>query len=99
MQHPTYKALSELDKALKTVFLCDYLRLESLRREIHEGLQVIENWNSANEFILTRKFAGATMLMPPGSLWGGPLSSERLTASLRLAGSRESSCVHFPPRL
>jgi TnpA family transposase len=51
VQHPTYKALCELGKALKTVFLCDYIRLESLRREIHEGLQVIENWNSANDFI------------------------------------------------
>jgi TnpA family transposase len=43
VQHPTYKALAELGKALKTSFLCDYLRLESLRREIHEGLQVIEH--------------------------------------------------------
>jgi TnpA family transposase len=24
------------------VFLCHYLRIESLRREIHEGLQLIE---------------------------------------------------------
>jgi TnpA family transposase len=55
VQHPTYKALCELGKALKTVFLCDYLRLESLRREIHEGLEVIENWNSANTFILYGK--------------------------------------------
>src|SRR5215475_4098329 len=51
-QHPTYKALCELGKALKTTFLCDYFRLESLRREIQDGLQVIENWNSANDFIL-----------------------------------------------
>src|SRR5260370_37734315 len=54
-QHPTYNALCELGKALKTTFLCDYLRLESLRREIQDGLQVIENWNSANDFILYGK--------------------------------------------
>jgi hypothetical protein len=33
----------------------DELLLESLRREIHEGLQVIETWNSANDFILYGK--------------------------------------------
>jgi hypothetical protein len=55
VQHPTYKALGELGKAVKTVFLCDYLRLEPLRREIHEALQVIETWNSANDFILYGK--------------------------------------------
>ena len=51
VQHPTYKALCELGKALKTRFLCDYLQLESLCREIQEGLNVVENWNSANDFI------------------------------------------------
>ncbi len=51
VQHPTYAALAELGKAVKTIFLCAYLRDEAVRREVHEGLQVIENWNSANHFI------------------------------------------------
>ncbi|MBD3557519.1 Tn3 family transposase [Planktothrix sp. FACHB-1355] len=55
LQHPTYKALSELGKAIKTIFLCRYLHSIELRREIHEGLNVIENWNSVNGFIMYGK--------------------------------------------
>jgi len=51
VQHPTYRALAELGKACKTVFLCRYLHEEPLRREINEGLNVVETWNSANGFI------------------------------------------------
>jgi TnpA family transposase len=54
-QHPTYRALAELGKAVKTLFLCQYLASEALRREIHEGLNVIESWNSANSFIFYGK--------------------------------------------
>lgn len=55
VQHPTYRALIELGKAVKTLFLCRYLSSEKLRREIHEGLNVVENWNSANAFIFFGK--------------------------------------------
>jgi TnpA family transposase len=55
VQHPTYQALAELGKALRTTFLCRYLRLPPLRREIQEGLKVVENWNGANGFILFGK--------------------------------------------
>jgi peroxiredoxin len=51
VQHPTYKAFAELGKAVKTIFLCRYLHGEELRREIHEGLNVIEQWNGATDFV------------------------------------------------
>jgi TnpA family transposase len=51
VQHPTYKALAELGKVIKTIFLCQYIISEALRQEIHAGLNVVENWNSANGFI------------------------------------------------
>jgi TnpA family transposase len=53
--HPTYKALTELGKAIKTIFLCRYLCSEELRYEIHEGLNVVERWNSVNDFIFYGK--------------------------------------------
>jgi TnpA family transposase len=55
LKHPTYQALAELGKAIKTIFLCRYLHSEALRREIQEGLNVIENWNGTNNFILYGK--------------------------------------------
>ncbi len=64
VQHPTYKALAELGKAAKTTFLCRYLGEGALRREIHEGLNVVETWNSANGFIFFGK--------------GGEVASNRL---------------------
>lgn len=55
LKHPTYQALGELGKAIKTIFLCEYLNLEKMRIEINEGLNVVENWNSANGFIFYGK--------------------------------------------
>jgi TnpA family transposase len=55
LKHPTYQALAELGKAIKTRFLCRYLHAEALRCEVHEGLNVVENWNSANDFIFYGK--------------------------------------------
>lgn len=52
VQHPAYRALTELGKALKTIFLCRYLASEDLRREVNEGLNVVESWNAANDMIL-----------------------------------------------
>lgn len=55
IRHPVYKALFELGKVIKTIFLCRYLSSDELRGEVHEGLKVVESWNSTNEFIFYGK--------------------------------------------
>ena len=51
LKHPTYLALSQLGKVLKTIFICNYLMHESIRQEIQEGLNVVELWNGVAKFI------------------------------------------------
>lgn len=67
----TYKALKELGRAIKTLFICRYLSSEGLRQEIHEGLNVVERWNGINNFI----FYGKT----------GPMRNNKNPAELELS--------------
>lgn len=53
--HPVYKALTEIGRVVKTIFLCKYLMSEELRIEIHEALNVIESLNSIMGFIFYGK--------------------------------------------
>jgi TnpA family transposase len=47
----TYKGFLEVGKALKTIHDCKFLTDPSYRQRIHKGRNVVENWNSAVDFI------------------------------------------------
>ncbi len=59
-QHPTYAALVELGRAVKSTFVARYLCSEALRQEINDGLQVVENWNSASTVLFYGKDSDLT---------------------------------------
>lgn len=54
-QNPVYKALLELGRAARSIFMCRYLMSEELRIEIDETLNVVENWHSGNKFVFFGK--------------------------------------------
>ena len=48
---PDLQGLCRTGKAIKTIFLCQYLHSKELRRDIDEGLNVVEQWNGATDFV------------------------------------------------
>ncbi len=58
--HPVYKALMEIGKVEKTIFLCEYLSSEDLRIEVNEGLTIVERMNFTMDFIFYGKLGQIT---------------------------------------
>lgn len=55
IQSSVYRAMLELGRAKRTIYVCRYLSSKELRIEVEEALNVIENWNSGNNFVFFGK--------------------------------------------
>lgn len=73
-------------QGLRTLFLCRYLASEDLRREVNEGLNVVESWSAANEFIFYER--GGELGRP------GELASPNMSRS---SSEPERANPHPPP--
>lgn len=97
IQHPAYEALGELGKAIETIFLCRYLSSEGLRQEIHEGLNVVEDWHTANGFICYGK-GGEFAANRQEDLEMGLLCLHLLQASLCIRKHADDTASSHRPR-
>lgn len=74
--HPTYRALLEIGRAERTIYLCRLLSEPNLHVWVHEQLNGIEHWNSCNQFIC---FARRSELRT-----NDPVTQELIVGSLHL---------------